>query len=45
LARAIGGLIENQVIAKELAIKAKEIVIEKFNLKKMVAETEAVYLR
>jgi glycosyltransferase involved in cell wall biosynthesis len=45
LARAIGGLIENQIIAKELAIKAKEIVTEKFNLKKMVAETEVVYLK
>lgn len=43
LARAIGGLIENPVVARELAIKAKEIVTKKFSLKKMVKETEAVY--
>jgi glycosyltransferase involved in cell wall biosynthesis len=45
LARALGGLIENKVIAKELAKKAKEIVKEKFNLEKMVSKTEAVYLK
>ena len=43
LARAIGGLIENPVVAKELAKRAKEIATEKFSLKKMVAETEKEY--
>jgi glycosyltransferase involved in cell wall biosynthesis len=43
LARAIGGLIENQAIAKELAKKAKEAVKERFNLRKMIKETEAAY--
>ncbi|MEK7463436.1 MAG: glycosyltransferase [Patescibacteria group bacterium] len=43
LARAIGGLIENSVVAKELAKRAKEIATEKFSLKKMVAETEKEY--
>lgn len=45
LARAIGGLIQNKIIAKELSQKAKEIVIEKFSLKKMLKETEVVYLK
>ncbi|MDO8443247.1 MAG: glycosyltransferase family 4 protein [bacterium] len=43
LARAIGGLIENKVVAKELSLKAKEVVKERFSLKKMVSETEKVY--
>ena len=43
LARAIGGLIENKIIAKELFQKAMEIVRERFSLKKMVSETEKVY--
>lgn len=43
LARAIGGLIENKAVAKELSLKAKEIVRERFGLKKMVKETERVY--
>ncbi len=44
LARAIGGLVENEAIAKELSQKAKEIVKERFSLQKMVSETEKVYL-
>lgn len=43
LARAIGGLIENHAVAKELSQKAKEIVRDRFSLKKMVSETEKVY--
>jgi len=43
LARAIGGLLENKIIARELSRKAKEIVRERFSLKKMVSETERVY--
>lgn len=43
LARAIGGLIENKVVAKELSLKAKEVVKKRFSLKKMVSETEKVY--
>lgn len=43
LARAIGGLIENKVVAQELSLKAKEIVKERFSLKKMVFETEKIY--
>lgn len=43
LARAIGGLIENKEIAKELSRKAKEIVKDKFSLEKMLSETEKVY--
>jgi len=45
LARAIGGLTENTSIAKELSQKAKEIVRERFSLKKMVSETEQIYLK
>ncbi len=45
LVRAIGGLTDNRVIAQELAKKAKEIVKEKFNLKKMVDKTETIYLQ
>ncbi|MBU4348180.1 glycosyltransferase [Patescibacteria group bacterium] len=45
LAKAIGGLIENQPIAKELAKKAKEVVKEKFGLERMIKETENVYLK
>ena len=43
LARAIGGLIENKEIARELSEKAKEIVKEKFSLEKMVKSTEKLY--
>jgi glycosyltransferase involved in cell wall biosynthesis len=43
LARAIGGLIENKEIAKELSQKAKEVVKESFSLEKMVKSTEKLY--
>lgn len=43
LARAIGGLIENKEIAKELSQKAKEVVSESFSLEKMVKSTEKLY--
>ena len=43
LARAIGGLVENHAVAKELSQKAKEIVSDRFSLNKMVSETEKVY--
>ncbi|MHB9019336.1 MAG: glycosyltransferase [Minisyncoccota bacterium] len=44
LARAIGGLIESHAVAKELSQKAKEVVRDRFSLKKMVSETEKVYI-
>ncbi len=43
LAHAIGGLIANPIIARDLSKKAKEAVIEKFNIKKMIDNTEKVY--
>jgi glycosyltransferase involved in cell wall biosynthesis len=44
LAHAIGGLIANPSVSKELAKKANETVVEKFSLKKMARETEEIYL-
>jgi glycosyltransferase involved in cell wall biosynthesis len=45
LSKAISGLMENKAVTKELAKKAKEVVIEKFGLEKMINETEEVYSR
>ena len=43
LAKTINGFLANKNIAKEMAITAKNQVIKKFNLSRMIQNTENAY--